>query len=285
MSTYTHCIKCGMPKDTAAECPYCGVFYAKAEQAHQDQLRAAAERLRTEWANESAPQALLQQSVLGGDHGPPEILQYWGSAEPVTMDAKLRISYRSYHGESTERDIHVTRYDGSCYMRAYCWLRNESRTFRIDRILSCVDIDTGEVVDHVPDHLLAKYRSSPEYALSKAFEVAWDILLVLFYVGKADGQLRAEERVIICKVARRAANNESITDEMINKELDRMSVPSPGQFKLALNRICKKNPRNMIGVFNIARRIVDTQKTIHPSEAEAIAYIEKKMAKEGISVQ
>lgn len=53
--------------------------------------------------------------------------------------AQYRISYQSEAGPVTERTIDILRtsssYDGTEYLRAYCHLRGEERTFRTDRVL------------------------------------------------------------------------------------------------------------------------------------------------------
>jgi predicted DNA-binding transcriptional regulator YafY len=53
----------------------------------------------------------------------------------ASMEARLvlRILYRSGAGEATERDIEVRDIQGGC-CRAWCHLRHEMRTFRVDRI-------------------------------------------------------------------------------------------------------------------------------------------------------
>lgn len=52
-----------------------------------------------------------------------------------SMEARrvLRIMYRSGSGEATERDIEVRDIQGGL-CRAWCHLRHEMRTFRVDRI-------------------------------------------------------------------------------------------------------------------------------------------------------
>ena len=52
-----------------------------------------------------------------------------------------RILYQSESGRATERTIDLLRvsqaYDGRVFLKAYCHLRNEERTFRMDRVTSC----------------------------------------------------------------------------------------------------------------------------------------------------
>ena len=160
---YKTCIKCGANKESTADCPYCGVIYAKAERAHQDKLQQMADGLRAEQAEDdfSPDKTACKDDDLNKEN--PQIFQHWASGEEVNVNSCLQIAYRDSSGETTNRKIHVTWYSGSCYMDAFCDLRQRRRTFRIDRIQACVDIETGEVVNNVPDYLLKKYQSTPEY--------------------------------------------------------------------------------------------------------------------------
>lgn len=70
--------------------------------------------------------------------------------------ARLRLDYIDSTGERTRRDVVVHQYGRSgrtALMRGHCSLRNATRTFRVDRIQSCVDLETGEVLTDVADWL------------------------------------------------------------------------------------------------------------------------------------
>lgn len=60
--------------------------------------------------------------------------------------ATVEFTYLSDKGELTERRVDVTAVDGP-YIQAFCHLRREERTFRLDRIQGdVIDINTGEVM-------------------------------------------------------------------------------------------------------------------------------------------
>ena len=101
-------------------------------------------------------------------------------------------------------------------------------------------------------------------------------------MGKADGQLRAAEREIICAAIRSVSKNKILTDDDISKFINKLEVPSMHGFKLAFGRVCKTYPKQTPTIYSIAQKIVDTQKTVHANEAEALEYMEKKMKKDGI---
>jgi transcription termination factor NusB len=212
-----------------------------------------------------------------------EPIYYWDTSETVPVSAHLELTYQDVNGSRSTRTVRVSEYDGSNYLNGFCELRQQRRTFRLDRIISCIDTETGEVIQNIPQYLLEKYHHSPGYILDQALEKLSDILSVLYYVGKADGQLRAEERIILRAVVRKVAKHEEITDTMIDRCFNGASVPSLQAVKLAINRICKANGHNMLTTFKIAERIVATQKTVHPSETEILEYMQRKMEKEGIT--
>jgi hypothetical protein len=68
--------------------------------------------------------------------------------EGMAVRAHLKLAYRDADGVLTDREVVVSKYfsDGDGYIEAFCKLRKDSRTFRIDRIKEAVDLDTGEVL-------------------------------------------------------------------------------------------------------------------------------------------
>jgi predicted DNA-binding transcriptional regulator YafY len=216
------------------------------------------------------------------DYSPPPVERYWESIEEVPLNARLRLMYKNAKSEVSSRTVQISRYDGSCYLSGFCEYRNESRTFRIDRIQECIDEGTGEIVQNVPNHLLKKYECSPEYKLKKVFRDHIDVIRVLYYVGKADGQLRKEEREIIYRTIHSTTKDERIDYASVIHELNKLSIPSLQAFKMAVGRICKASPKRMKTTYKIAKKIVDTQKNVHPLEKEALEYMKGRMEKEGV---
>ena len=63
---------------------------------------------------------------------PPQI------EEALKSGGSLQLRYLSAVGEETRRvvsPLHVTASSGRLYLVAFCHLRNEQRTFRLDRIV------------------------------------------------------------------------------------------------------------------------------------------------------
>lgn len=201
---------------------------------------------------------------------------------PIQVNATLRIDYRDGAGQETTRTVEVSQlgsWQNSDMIIGHCRMRNQTRTFRTDRILTCVDEDTGEVVGNVSRHLRNRYERSPEKSRDLLFENEYDVIRILLYVGKADGQLRAAEKDIICDACRSLAQDERITVKMVDDLLANTEIPSIHAFKLAVGRVAKSDIQKLKNIHQTIVAIVKTQKTIHPSEQEAIDYIDKVLSK------
>ena len=71
---------------------------------------------------------------------------------------EFEIRYLDSNGNETVRQIAVLGFDGR-YVDAYCFLRDQQRTFIVDRIKECVDISTGEVIsDDLPNFFYSLNR-------------------------------------------------------------------------------------------------------------------------------
>jgi hypothetical protein len=206
---------------------------------------------------------------------------FWEVQEPVTCKAKLRFNYTDATGRKTERTVDVRQMGGyvdTTLLIGHCSLRDATRTFRTDRITNCVDVDTGEVVKDVVAHLKKRYEESPEHSRDTLLEEEYDTLRVLLYMGKADGQLRAAEKLIIRETCASLASDSRMTDATIDDMFNTMDVPTLQAFKLAVGRLAKREQTSRDVVLGAAEKMIATQKTIHPAEQEAIDYMRKRFA-------
>lgn len=206
---------------------------------------------------------------------------FWEVATPVPVSATLRIGYVDGAGRRTDRTIQVRQFgafEGGALIIAKCLMRGATRTFRTDRIKSCVDVETGEIINDVAAYLQARYDASPDKTAAELYEKEFDTLRVLLYVGKADGQFRAEEKVVIRDTCVSITNDARLTVKMVQDLLTDMDVPSLQAFKLAIGRLAKRDPDTRARVMAAAEKIVATQKVVHPSEQEALDYIKKRFA-------
>ena len=83
-----------------------------------------------------------------------------GGADEHLYYPFFEIEYEDAEGNVTTRKIAIKKFDGSM-ISAYCFLRDEERSFLATRIIDCVDVSTGEVVDgDLQEYVAKNYYSS-----------------------------------------------------------------------------------------------------------------------------
>jgi tellurite resistance protein len=206
---------------------------------------------------------------------------FWEVAQPLPAKAKLRLNYTDGAGRKTERTVDVRQFGTlgtNSLLIGHCNMRDATRTFRSDRIESCIDEETGEIVSDVRLHLQTKYDQSPDSAKDQLLDGEYDTLRVLLYVGKADGQLRAAEKSVIRDTCIQITDDSRLTDSAIDDLLANLDVPTLQAFKLAVGRLAKRDQAAQTVVMTAAEKIVATQKTVHQAEQEALDYMRKRFA-------
>lgn len=211
---------------------------------------------------------------------------FWEVQEPTPVTARLRLNYTDGNSRPSERTVDVRQFgnfgDGVMLI-GHCHLRNATRTFLTSRIQRCVDEETGELVADVGAYLRAKYEASPEHSLDRLYADEYDLLRVLLYVGRADGQLRAAEKAIVRETCAKLANDSRVTDDMIDRMFRDLEPPTLQAFRLAVGRLARRGGDSRRIVLEAAERMVASQKSVHPAEAEAIEYLKKRFAEQGRS--
>ncbi len=205
---------------------------------------------------------------------------FWDVEVPMLAKATLQLSYVDGYGGRTERTVDVKQF-GRCgpttLLIGHCRMRNATRTFRTDRIQRCVDVSTGEILTDVDAFLRRIYESSPERTRDQLLDAEYDVLRILLYVGKADGQLRKQEKQIIRDACVALAKDSRLTDELIDEVLASLDVPTLQAFKLAAGRLVGRSSEAKQALISAAVNMVGTQKTVHPAEQEALDYLRKKL--------
>jgi len=206
---------------------------------------------------------------------------FWEVQEPRVVRARLHLKYVNADGEHSTRLFDVKKFGvfgPTTLLIGYCHLRNATRTFRVDRIQECSDAHTGEVLEDVAAYLWKLFRASPENSIEQLDDRGYDVLRVLLFVGKADGQLRAPEREQIRVACTKLTGDSRITSALIDDLLSEMDVPSLQAFKLAVGRLADRDSGRLALVLEASEAIVSTQKTVHPAEAEALRYLRDRVS-------
>lgn len=224
-----------------------------------------------------SPAGLRRVADLGRDALDGDI---WDAPELKRVKATLKIRYVDVEGQKTARIVDVTHFGQGAHgwlFAGNCRLRQDRRTFRADRVQECLDMETGATVADVLALLQDKFENDPERAIERLRGSELDTLKVLFFLGKADGQLRSAERTIINEAVQILASDSQLTDAGIERVMRDLGLPSPQAFKLAVGRLAKREPAARLTIVDAAKRMVATQKTATPSEADALKYIEARL--------
>jgi hypothetical protein len=168
-----------------------------------------------EWFEERGEIPLLTPSSVR-EYGPLTD----DSDEPVGADfvetirgAAFAIEYCDAHGWMSTRTIRCLAIDPHrpASINAYCHVRDSVRTFRLDRIISIIDLHSGEVVSgDAYLALLTPYLSDARpdrkvRALMESQAAARDGVFALLQIAMADGVLNDAARAIAVEYAKEEA--------------------------------------------------------------------------------
>lgn len=222
-------------------------------------------------------------------HDEPEEDLDWSTEEfktayrPRPIKAQIKIRYTDSNGKMTERVVDVRECDtwaSDGYLNGFCHTRGAIRTFRLDRIESAIDVETGELIHNLNDYADKKYEESPVAAVDKLFETHSDALRVLFYIAKADGRFTAKEKDIYLDYCRNVHPDDRLNTQIIDSALKWVDIPSAHSYKVICGKLAKLDDPTKAAILEAADAMVSTQKTISPEEELAIDYMKKRFAGE-----
>lgn len=206
---------------------------------------------------------------------------FWEVQDPIDVRAQLRLRYTDGSGQRTERVVDVHRLGpygpGRDLIIGYCHMRNATRTFRTDRIAQAVDIATGEIIADPSAWLRARYAASPVAATKRLLEEEFDAICVLYYVGKADGQLRRAEREIIVATCQALGDDAQLTPDTLDDMISTLDLPNANAFRGAVRRLAARDASLRAIVMHACEKIVATQKTVHPLEKDALDFMRARL--------
>lgn len=212
-----------------------------------------------------------------------DVAAEYAPSDPKPVGGLLKLKYEDAEGRVTEREVQVRECDTTNpagYLTGHCRLRNEFRTFRMDRIKRAIDMETGEVLDDLPAWALAHYEASPAYAMEELLSTATDALRALFYIGKADGRFTKKEKAVFLQYCQAQSGADHITLADIDRACASLPLPSMQAFKLICGRLAKLDTSNRNAVLEACELMVATEKKIAPEEAEALAYMRKRIGQQ-----
>jgi len=212
----------------------------------------------------------------------------------------FKLKYKDAKGKVTNRTIDMYRLgeiSEGFFILAYCRLRNENRTFRTDRMLECIDMETGECISDIKQYFSDLYYNSEQYKEIKEWREKQEekaiqeeyyeefmqkyavLLKVLMYIVRCDGTFNQREKAIVREIFENLENNnELMTDKMLNRIYKNVDMPSYKSFQHSVSKLL--NDKSIgIDLLQITKNIIATQKNIHENEEQVLKYLENKLAK------
>ncbi len=157
-------------------------------------------------------------------------------------------------------------------------MRDATRTFLTSRIRSCIDMETGEVIDDVYAYFKARYQASTQKSLDLLQDQHPDLLRCLFYVVKSDGQFRKNEKLVIAEYLQQLTGDTRMDLDSVEKTFQFMTVPSLQAFRLAAGRLSKQDETIKLSFIETLNQLYSLKKKINPGEQEAVDYLKKKLS-------
>jgi len=190
----------------------------------------------------------------------------------------LNITYEDSKRNETNRTVKVISFNNQNYAGSfyrYCYLRENYTTFRFDRILDCANEETGEVIEDIQVYLNELFEELPKSFEDELLNNHSNIVKILYYVAKADGQFRKKEKEIIINYIQGITNNNNVSLEDIEGLFKKASMPSLKEYKYAWSNLFYQKNIDLDKLKECCYSIVNTQKVITPEEQEALDIIDE----------
>lgn len=197
--------------------------------------------------------------------------------KPQQTVCPLEMLYTDSEGRTTKRVVEVRLWESSrAYLRGFCRKRRALRTFAVDRIQQCLDMETGEIVHNVWDWLTDRRQRSPEGRARVLIDFHRDALSILLYIAKADRFFRKAEREIYAVFLQWAISQQNLdadTAAHFAMEVEALEAPDTQAFHAAVERVAELYPDYRKAVAITAKLMIETDKTIAESEREMFDYL------------
>lgn len=197
----------------------------------------------------------------------------------IKLNTLAQISYIDAHGQKSDRRITMKSLqqgiDNDYLIQSYCHEKKSERTFKLSRISSLIDMETGEVFADPRKYFLDRIQDSPIGKITKCFQDFETEILILTFVARADGFLRKKEREIIMNFVNQKSSF-PLDVKLMDDEIRRIYCDS-SDFRTALKTLNKKTNAEKEIVLQLATEIVQTDKTPDPMELGTLDLIKREL--------
>lgn len=198
----------------------------------------------------------------------------------VYSDARNQLSGRCVTLQSIREEIADLR------IWAYCHMRLAMRGFMASRVVETTDLSTGEVhedgLKFFRDHPMLRPLTADGLASISAETLALqecrDEIIVLSFVGAADGEFDEEEQEMIVRHVM-LRTDEPLQESVIRQRV-RSWVPDERAFERALGRLCA-GEGDATALMKSMRRVIDADGEVDPEEVAFASEVDARLRAAG----
>lgn len=151
------------------------------------------------------------------------------------LQVRIWIQYCDCNNLVTQREVTTERYFHNPATRegavaGFCHMRDARRVFNLQGVLRAACKKTQQTISELGTWLDAQYRLTPAFARDQFLDVYGPALGALHAIAKADGSMRAAERLIIDRFAERNGLTDPSARTLVLQEVNTWQTPSARRF-------------------------------------------------------
>lgn len=185
------------------------------------------------------PPTFVRVQIVVDEAEEPEVFETKETPLHSLVGTILAIEYVDAKGSFSRRRItvrEVRQNKGALALACYCHERRAPRLFRLDRIRSAIDVQTGEVFDDVGDWLAACGHAVDGRASPDPLAVIGPGMQVLAYLAHCDGRYDEREHAVIRQYVEETGAGHGLNAAQIER-LIRSLYPDEQTFDEALDAL------------------------------------------------
>lgn len=166
----------------------------------------------------------------------------YDESRDLPLEIFAEIKYIDSKGQFSKRKIKTKRFSidplsesKDFSILAYCFSRQQNRTFKISRIKEFIDLDSGEIISDISKYLNEKYKKSPAGITEDIIEKLRNELTIFVYIARADSKMYKKEREAILKFIDIEFPGTSLHEDTIRSFLS--ETPNQKELKNAINSV------------------------------------------------
>ena len=210
--------------------------------------------------------------------------EFWDD-QGLPAPATLVLRYVDSKGNGTQRIVDVRLFADTPYgamLHGHCRYADAERSFKIERIQHCVDLNSGETIEDVYSHLVSLYEKTPECSFNRVIDRHIDTLRATMQIAQGNGFSLNEQAKVIQQICQKVSKDQRISLELARALVEAYSAPErtglDQTFRLIAGRLDKSlSTTEKESVLKLCTRVAELKGAPSPSARELLEYITKRL--------